>query len=141
MKVLRIGLGVAIALGLLVLGYWLYAEKIANPHVVNELTVNPGGERAQKVMLLTLPSGRRIPVNYLRRDDMVYAGADGTWWREFVDGNVPVTVLIRGETLTGLARAVLDDPAYTQRTFAELRPNALEGFGTLIEIRLGGQPL
>ena len=52
----------------------------------------------------------------------------------------PVSVLVRGETLSGRARAVLDDPDYTQRVFAKLRPNAIEGFGTLVEIRLEPTP-
>ena len=69
---------------------------------------------------------------------MVYAAADGGWWDELVGGGSAVTLLIRGETLTGRARAVRDDPAYTQRAFAKLRPNAIEGFGSLVEIRLDG---
>ena len=46
------------------------------------------------------------------------------------------TVLVRGETLRGTARAVLDEPAYTKEVFKRLRPDALEGFGTLVEVRL-----
>ena len=47
----------------LVLGSSLYFARVANPRVERELIGDPDGERAQKVMLLTLPSGRRIPVN------------------------------------------------------------------------------
>ena len=137
MKMIRfaaIAVGVLVAL---VAGYWLYAEQIANPRVVRELIEHPNGERAQRAMLLTLPGGRRIPVNYLREDEMVYAAADGSWWKKLVGDGVPVTLLLRGETMTGTARAILDDPAYTQEVFRKLRPNAIEGFGTLVEIRLG----
>ena len=77
MKIVRIAAIVAGALALLVFGYWLYTEQIANPRVVRELIEQPDGERARKAMLLTLPSGRRIPVNYLREEGKVYAGADG----------------------------------------------------------------
>ena len=77
-------------------------------------------------MLITLPSGRRIPVNYLREGDMVYAGADGRWWKELVGEGVPVEVLIQGETHVGRGRAVRDDPEYTARVFRRLRPNALD---------------
>ena len=136
MKIVRIA---AIAVGVciaLVLGYWLYAEQFANPRVVRELIERPDGERAGRVMLVTLPSGRRLPVNYFREDPFVYAAADGTWWKELVGVGFPVTLLVRGEALTGRARAVLDDPEYVQRVFEKLRPNAIEGFGTLIEIRL-----
>ncbi|MBW2388001.1 MAG: hypothetical protein JRG89_06140 [Deltaproteobacteria bacterium] len=124
---MRIALIVATALVLLAAGYWVYWEKVKNPRVVRELIEHPDGEQAARVMLLTLPSGRRIPVNYYREDDVVYAGADGTWWKELVGEGFPVTVL---------ARAVLDDPAYTERAFEKLRPNAIEGFGTLVEVKL-----
>ena len=37
-------------------GAWAYFEYVANPRTVRELTQNSSGERAGKVMLLTLPS-------------------------------------------------------------------------------------
>ncbi len=133
----------AVAIGLLLasappLLFYLQG-RFGNPRVERELVEEPNGARARKVMLLTLPSGRRIPVNYLREDGRIYAGADGRWWRELVDGPVPVQVLVRGERLEGRARAVLDDPAYRKQIFARLRPTALPGFGTLVEIRLDPQ--
>jgi hypothetical protein len=117
-------------------GIWFYFERVANPRVSRELVEQPDGERAAKVMLVTLPSGRRIPVNYLREGAMVYAAADGSWWKELAGGPFPVTLLVRGETLAGDARAVRDDRDYTEHVFAKLRPNAIKGFGTLVEIRL-----
>lgn len=140
MKIVLIVLAVVLVILLLVPGIFLYFEHFGNPRIVRELTDNPDGERARKVMLLTLPSGRRIPVNYLREGDRVYAGADGRWWKELAGDGVPVTVLIRGETLRGQARAVLDDPAHTKDVFSRLRPSAVPGFGTLIEIRLEAAP-
>ena len=136
MKVARILGIVVLALVVLFGATQLYFAWVANPRVERELVGNPDGERAQKVMLLTLPSGRRLPVNYLREGEMVYAGADGRWWHELAGDGAAVTVLVRGEALTGTARAVEDDPEYTERVFAKLRPNAIEGFGTLVEIRL-----
>ncbi len=136
MKILRIASIAAAALLLLFGGVLLYFEHIANPRTVAELIEHPDGERAQRVMLLTLPSGRRIPVNYLREEDAIYAAADGTWWRELVGDRFPVTLLVRGETLAGQARAVRDDPLQRKRVFAKLRPDAIEGLGTLVEIRL-----
>ena len=132
--VLIASIGVVVVLGV---AYWLYAAP-ANPLVVRELIEHPEGKRAQRVMLLTLPSGRRIPVNYFREDPFVYAAADGSWWKELVGAGFPVTLLVRGETLPGVARAVLDDPAYVERVFEKLRPNAIKGFGKLIEIRVDG---
>ncbi len=138
MKIVRVASVTFGAVVVLATGYWIYVEGFANPRVVRELTENPAGERARRVMLLTLPGGRRIPVNYLREGGVVYAAADGSWWKQLVGVGFPVTLLVRGETLAGTARAVLDDPGYSLRVFKKLRPNAIEGFGTLIEIRLDG---
>ena len=99
-----------------------YSLLVGNPRVVAELRNDPQGERAGIVMLLELPDGRALPVNYRRESDQVFAGADGRWWRPLRDGNAPVTMLIRGETLTGKARVVLDDPAYKKDVFDRLRP-------------------
>jgi hypothetical protein len=135
-KIVYIVLAVVAALALVLPVGFLYYEYYGNPRIVRELMDEPDGERAKRVMLITLPSGRRLPVNYLREDDRVYAGADGTWWKELEGEGFPVSVLVRGETLNGVARAVREDPAYTESVFARLRPNAVKGFGTLIEVRL-----
>ena len=74
---------------------------VGNPRVVAELRDDPQGERAGIVMLLGLPDGRELPVNYLREGNQVFAGADGRWWRPLRDGNAPVRLLIRGETFDG----------------------------------------
>jgi hypothetical protein len=132
----RIALIAAAVLVLGIVGYFLFVVLIGNPWVERELIEHPDGERARRAMLLTLPSGRRIPVDYLREGDRVFVGADGRWWKELVGDGFPVTLLIRGETLQGSARAVLDDPAHTRDIFERLRPNALEGFGTLVEVQL-----
>jgi hypothetical protein len=115
---------------------FLVSGTVRNPQVVQELRQDPTGERADRVMLLRLPSGRELPVNYLREGDRIYAGADGRWWKELEMGDSVVRVWVRGEEFEARGRAVLDDPAYTKDVFSRLRPTALPGFGTLIEIRL-----
>jgi hypothetical protein len=136
MKILRIATAIAAVLGFGVAGVFVYFDRVANPRVERELLEFPNGERAQKVMLVELPSGRRIPVNYLREGDRVFAGADGRWWMELQGEARAVRVWVRGETLNGRARAVRDDPDYTRAVFKRLRPNAIPGFGTLVEIQL-----
>lgn len=114
-----------IILGVLVTAFFAFRAIFAlvgNPRVAAELRDNPQGERAGIVMLLELPDGRELPVNYLREGNQVFAGADGRWWRPLREGNAPVRLLIRGETLTGKARVVLDDPAYKREVFDRLRP-------------------
>ena len=107
-----------------------------NPRVVRELREQPDGERAKKVMLLTLPSGKAIPVNYLRDGQTVYAAADFPWWRELRDGGGRGSVLIRGETLEGRVRVVEDDPELRSQVFARLRPTAPSFTGTLVVVDL-----
>ena len=108
----------------LVMGARLYYAVIVNPRVIAEISENPAGERAGRVTLITLGSGRQMPVNYLREGNQVFLGADGRWWQEFEGAGAPVTLLIRGEALRGNARVILDDPAYTRDVFSRLRPAA-----------------
>ena len=133
---MRVALVAVVVLVVLAAGYALYAAFVANPRVARELREHPDGDRARKVMLITLPSGRTLPVNYLREGDTVYAGADGRWWRELRGAGAPVELLIRGETLAGHARAIEDQPAHRSDVFDRLRPTAPKMFGTLVQIEL-----
>ena len=99
--------------GFAFVGLLAYAQLLGNPRVMRELESNPQGKQAGGVMLLSLPTGRALPVNYRREGDQVFVG----------DGDAPVTVTIRGEKLTGRARVVLDDPDYKRSVFERLRPN------------------
>lgn len=122
-------IGVVAVVGLL-LAFWLggmaYYSLVVNERVIKELRANPDGERANIVMLLTLPDGRQLPVNYLQEGNRVFAGADGGWWRAFRNGDVPVTVFIKGQAHSGRARTVMDDPEYTREIFERLRPDVPE---------------
>jgi hypothetical protein len=127
------------ALGLLVLAAALTALMscgVLNRNAIRDLRENPDGERAHKVMLLTLPSGKEIPVNYLREGDRVYAGADFPWWRELRGDGGRGRLLVRGEILEGRGRAIEDDEALRSQVFERLRPTAPRWAGTLVEINL-----
>ncbi len=133
MKWLGIVLTAGVALlvgGALVYSWW------TNPRVIRELREDPEGERAQRVMLLTLPSGKAIPVNYLREGATVYAAADFPWWRELRGEGGRGSVLIRGETIHGQIRVVENDPELRESVFARLRPTAPRWMGTLVVIEL-----
>jgi len=114
-------IGAAIMASLLA-GYVAYVTMIGNPRVVTDLKEHPMGERAERAMLLTFPDGKTIPVNYLREDNRVYAGADGTWWRAFDGEGAAVTLLIQGEALTGHATVELQDQEFIDDVFSRLRP-------------------
>lgn len=121
--------------------YPIYFAKVVNPRVINEIKTDPGGDRAQRVMLLRLADNKALPVNYWRQGDVVYAGADFLWWKSLRGDGAAVSVLIQGETLRGHARAVTDDAAYRDRIFADLRPSAPAWLpqwakGVLVEIKL-----
>ncbi len=105
-------------------GFAYYQVAVGNPSVALELKNDPQGTRAGIVMMFTIEPGRTLPVNYLREGNTVYVGADGRWWRVFEEGAVAVSMVIRGELLTGRARVVLHDPDFTHEVFARLRPNA-----------------
>ncbi len=103
--------------------YVAYQANVTNPRVIQTVINDPQGPTARRVMLLTFPDRTVLPVNYLREGTRIYVGADGRWWRTFRNGNVPVQVFVRGESLPGLATAVLDDPSMTEEIFARLRPD------------------
>lgn len=111
---------------LLVAGYVSYVTMIGNPRVVTDIKEDPTGERAARAMLLTFRDGKTIPVNYLREDNRVYAGADGAWWRAFDGEGAAVTLLIQGEALTGHATVELRDQKFIDDVFSRLRPTVPE---------------
>ncbi len=131
---------VVVALLVIFAGYAIFVTRVGNPWVVSELRKDPDGARARRVMLITLPSGRNIPVNYLREDDRVYAAADGRWWQQLRGPGAPVELLVRGETLVGHARAIEDEPDHRSAIFDRLRPSAPKLFGTLIQIDRAPSP-
>ena len=130
-----LGIALVCIVALFVVSACVYSWWV-NPRVAQELREDPQGERAQKVMLLTLPSGKELPVNYLRDGDTVYAAADFPWWRELRGGGGRGSVLIQGETLEGHVRAVEDDPELRDSVFARLRPTAPKWAGTLVVVDL-----
>ena len=132
--------GTLVALLLLVGGSVCFYSMVQNPRVIAELRENPQGERAKKVMLLTLPSGKAIPINYLREGRTVYGAADFPWWRELRDGGGRGSIFIQGETFEGHIRAVEDDPGLRDSVFERLRPAAPRWAGTLIVIDLDEPP-
>jgi len=123
---MRVVLIVLATLMLLIVGYGVYVTSIGNSGVVAELKQNPMGERAERAMLLAFPDGKTIPVNYLREDNRVYAGADGAWWRAFEGEGATVTLLIQGEALTGHATVELRDQEFIDDVFSRLRPTVPE---------------
>lgn len=134
-----------VVLGLLLGLAAVYARQVTNPKVVAELLNDPHGERAAIVMLLTLPEGQRLPVNYLQEDNLVFVGADGGWWRQFQPAGAAVQLVIKGVQHSGQAKVVLDNPAYTAEIFGRLRPTAPAWLptwlnGKLIVIKLDANP-
>jgi hypothetical protein len=119
---MRVSLIVLAILTLSILGYGVYVTQIGNPGVVVELKQNPMGKRAERTMLLMFSQGKTIPVNYLREGSLVYAGADGWWWREFEGEGAAVTLLVRGEALKGRATVFLEDQEFIDKVFSKLRP-------------------
>ena len=66
----------------------------------------------------------------------LYAGADGTWWKELRGAGAHVTLLVQGEEITGHGRAIEDDPDRRTDVFSRLRPNAVSWAGTLVAVAI-----
>ena len=118
----------------------LFLAGCVNPtNDMAELRANPEGELAQKTMILTLPDGEAIPVNFIREGSKVYTGADGRWWRQLRGEGARVGLFIKGEELTGVGRAVEEDKEQARFILEKVRP----GFAWLspsvpIEITIDG---
>ena len=97
-------------------------SETTNQRVERELRADPEGSTARRVMMVSLPDGRSLPVNYLREDELVFIVVDGFWWRQFTGEGQAVEMFIRGELVNGHAKAVLDRPAYVSEIFKRLRP-------------------
>ncbi len=108
-------------LSIFLLGSSLAGCAVRNPMVLQEIERNPNAFRAERTLILTLPTGERFPVNYLREGDVIYLGADGRWWRNFIEPGT-VSLFVRGDTVEGVARAVRDRPELRKRVFKILRP-------------------
>ena len=70
------------------------------------------------IMLITFTgrkSGKQFttPINYFRQDDTVLTTTDSPWWKN-LRGGAPVTLRIKGQTLTGIAEAITDEEGITQ---------------------------
>jgi hypothetical protein len=63
----------------------------------------------------------------------VFCGAEGSGAR---GQGARVELLIRGETLSGMARAVEDEPEHRADVFSRLRPTTPKFSGTLVQIEL-----
>lgn len=141
----KIVVSIVVILVLLLAGVRLYYFYIVNPSVVAELQTEPHGERALRVMLLALPDGNTIPVNYLQEGQIVFVGADGRWWREFRDNGKEAEIFLKGAILSGHAVAITNDPEYRDEIFTRLRPTAPLWLpewmkGVLIKITLAEAP-
>lgn len=144
--------GLLAGLLLLIAGYLVYAKMVYNPQVVARLQSEPNSVLAARVALLSLADGKQIPVNYLREENLVFLGADGSWWRSLQSppngesGEGPqVSLLIKGVQLTGSVRVELQDQEYIDQIFARLRPNVPSWLphwlnGKLVIVSLGSDP-
>ncbi len=110
-----------IAISVLLLSTLVSGCSALNNRVIQDLQNNPEGKRAEEVLLLTLPDGQRLPVNYITCGQWAFIGADGRWWRQLREP-VKVTALIKGVELQGVGQAIRDDAAKRKRVFKELRP-------------------
>ena len=110
-------------------------SRVYNKRIISELEANPEGEKAARVMLISFPDGYRIPVNYLREGATVFAGSDFGWWKRIANEGTEVNLLVKGESLEGLA-TVSADETYTYGVFERLRPDAPTWASRLVGAKL-----
>lgn len=118
----RTGIVIGVMAVLLILGL-IFFRSVVNPAVMNEIRTHPNGEEAKVAMIIAYDD-RTLPVNYLKEDNLVFIAVDGPWWRDFRGEKKPVSMMIKGETLTGHGVVVLDDDDYVVDVLSRLRPTA-----------------
>ncbi len=113
---------VLMSLIVICVGFYFFPKEGTNQRVEREIRDYPDGPTARRVMMVRLPDGRDLPVNYLVEGDEVFMGVDGFWWRQFEGDGRSVGMFIRGENLRGHAKVILDRPDYVTEVFKRLRP-------------------
>lgn len=128
----KLAIVVSIGLTIAISGFAVYQVYFVNPKIVRELIENPEGKTAARVMLIDFPSGKRLPVNYLEKDDAFWAGADGPWWREFREPGLNISIFVKGASVNTHGVAIENDEQLTKKIFAELRPTAPDWVGAVL---------
>ena len=117
---------------------------VANPIVSAILRSEHHRFMSDRIMLISMKKQgtseeTTFPVNYLRERNIVYIGADFSWW-EHLKGGAEVDMLIAGTEYTGWATPILDDPDRTSAGFKKLRPStyqrALATGAVFIEVQI-----
>ncbi len=124
----------------LLLAAWLLAVSsgcaLVNPGVIEEIESNPTGDRAASTLVMTLDDGTRLPLKFVREDNLVHLGSGGRWWRRFQSPG-PVTLLMRGREYRGTAVAVRDNPGKRREVFQQLRSSGTAWLkGVLVTVTL-----
>ena len=114
--------GALITLIIIYVGFSFIPSEETNQRVEREIRDSPDSATAQRVMMLSLPDGRDLPVNYLVEGDLVFIGVDGFWWRQFEGDGKSVRMFIRGNSFRGHAKVIRDRPDYVRDVFKRLRP-------------------
>ena len=114
--------GALITLIVIYVGFAFIPSEETNQRVEREIRDSPDSATAQRVMMLSLPDGRDLPVNYLVEGGLVFVGVDGFWWRQFEGDGKSVRMFILGKNFRGHAKVIRDRPDYVREVFKRLRP-------------------
>ena len=121
------------------------------PQYVNELVKailrSPlHGLLSKRRMLLTFTgrkSGKRytIPLSYVQEEDTILCVTGHTsWWRN-LRGGAPVSVMLKGQALPGMAQAIVDDPAVIMQSLQKLlQAIPSDAKYHAVKLDLNGQP-
>ena len=121
---------------LVFLYFYIATVFVGNPRVMAELQSKPDGQLSDLVGILTLPDGRKIPVNYLHEEKQVFLGADGPWWRDFRGDGAEVVMWIKGNDFRGRATVKLGDSKIKDRVFPIIRPRVPDWLPDFLNAKL-----
>lgn len=117
--------------------YTLVTQRIINPIMRMFLKRGIGSKTLMTLQFTGRKTGKtyEFPVGYMQRGQTVYVYSPFSWWRN-LQGGAPVTVVIKGQTLTGTADVNTDTDEIAKGLDAYLRHNPGDAF--FYKVKLDG---
>ena len=122
--------------------YTLVTQRIINPIMRVFLRRGIGSKTLMTLRFTGRKTGKvyEFPVGYMQRGQTVYVYSPFSWWRNLRDG-APVTVVIKGQALTGRADVTTDTDEIAKGLDAYLRHNPGDAFFYKVKLDKDHHPI
>lgn len=117
-------------------------QRIINPIMRLFLKRGIGSKTLMTIQFTGRKTGQtyNFPVGYMQRAQTVFVYSPFSWWRN-LRGGIPVTVVIKGETLTGTADVTTDTDQIAKGLDTYLRHNPGDAFFYKVKLDKNRHPI